>query len=97
MIKPTHALTHTLLHPRYASYCWYFPSWTTCADYEQDPIWGSDADLLVGAAIGQDGSVALAGTANNDFQVIKLDSVGTVVWRFEVRLYRYIIFTTSRQ
>lgn len=60
---------------------------TTCAGCRQDEIKGDDSDLLFGASIGSDGSVALAGTAGGQFQVIRLDADGEFVWRFKVWFY----------
>lgn len=70
----------------YISYMTLLPSWTTCAGCRQDEIKGDDSDLLLGASIGSDGSVALAGTAGGQFQVIRLDADGEFVWRFKVGL-----------
>lgn len=35
----------------------------------------------------EDGSVVMAGSAGDDFQVIRLDADGSLVWRFEVYIY----------
>lgn len=37
--------------------------------------------------MGEDGSVVMAGSADDDFQVIRLDADGSLVWRFEVYVY----------
>lgn len=47
--------------------------------------------------MGQDGSVALAGSADTEFQVIKLDADGNFVRRFKVLCHRCATLMTPRQ
>lgn len=68
----------------YISNLIYMSSRNTCTVDRQDEVKGSDVDLLFGAAMGQDGSVALAGTSDYEFQIVKLDAEGNFLWRFEV-------------
>lgn len=60
------------------------PTWYVCHTCRQDEATGDSFDKLYAIAMGQDGSVALTGSGEHDFRVIKLDAAGNEMWRFEV-------------
>lgn len=45
---------------------------------------GNDDNRINAAAVGRDGSVVLAGLADREFVVIKLDADGGLLWHVQV-------------